>query len=134
MNGIVNWNVLSNIFGNDFEFTDALIDYIRAEPLGGDISIDLVMSKKVINPPAKWKKWDKVYVKIDFSFVKRLKWKVENKQFIIQMFSIEKQQQSFFAEIRDANCNVIEFDFQAARVQNIKPLIYNEKYNRYEAY
>lgn len=39
MHGIVNWFVLSNIFGNDFQFTDALIEYVRSEPLSGNIYI-----------------------------------------------------------------------------------------------
>ena len=88
MHGIVNWFVLSNIFGNDFQFTNALIEYVRSEPLAGDISMEFVIGSKVINPPAKWKQWDKVYVKIDFSFVKKLYYRIENKQFIIQTFTI----------------------------------------------
>ena len=132
MHGIVNWFVLSNIFGNDFQFTNALIEYVRSEPLSGDIYIELVISNKVINPPAKWKQWDKVYVKIDFSFVRKLYYRIENKQFMIQTFAIRTQQQAFCMEIRDNNCNIIEFEFEAARVQNVKPLIYKKEYGRYE--
>lgn len=133
MNGIVNWNVLTNIFGNDFNFTDASIEYIRSEPLGGSVYIDFVVNSKVVNPPTRWKYWDKIYVKIDFAFVKKLYWQMESKEFNIRMFSIQQHQQAFGIEIRDSNFNVIEFNFEAARVQNVKPLIYNEKYDRYEA-
>ena len=35
-------------------------------------------------------------------------------------------------EIKDENGNVLEFDFEAALIQNIKPLTYNEKFGRYE--
>ncbi|MDE6777710.1 MAG: hypothetical protein K2J25_07170, partial [Oscillospiraceae bacterium] len=132
MHGIVNWFVLSNIFGNDFQFTNALIEYVRSEPLSGDISMEFVISNKVINPPAKWKQWDKVYVKIDFSFVRKLYYRIKNKQFMIQTFAIRTQEQAFCMEIRDRNCNIIEFEFEAARIQNVKPLIYNEEYGRYE--
>ncbi|MDE5738046.1 MAG: hypothetical protein K2H93_06765 [Oscillospiraceae bacterium] len=132
MHGIVNWFVLSNIFGNDFQFTNALIEYVRSEPLSGDISMEFVISNKVINPPAKWKQWDKVYVKIDFSFVRKLYYRIKNKQFMIQTFAIRTQEQAFCMEIRDRNCNIIEFEFEAACIQNVKPLIYNEEYGRYE--
>lgn len=132
MHGIVNWFVLSNIFGNDFQFTDALIEYVRSEPLSGNIYIEFVISNKVINPPARWKQWDKVYVKIDFSFVRKLYYRIENKQFMIQTFTIRTQEQAFFIKITDRNCNIIEFAFEAARIQNVKPLIYKEEYGRYE--
>ena len=124
MHGIVNWFVLSNIFGNDFQFTNALIEYVRSEPLSGDISMEFVISNKVINPPAKWKQWDKVYVKIDFSFVRKLYYRIKNKQFMIQTFAIRTQEQAFCMEIRDRNCNIIEFEFEAAHIQNVKSLIY----------
>lgn len=133
MNGIVNWYVLSNIFGDDFQFTGALIDYIRSEPVGGEVYIEFIVGNKAINPPARWKHWDKVYVKIDFSFVKRFQWRIENKHFIIKTISIQRKQQAFCLEIKDENGNVIEFDFEAARIQNVKPLTYNEEFGRYEA-
>ncbi len=132
MNGIVNWCVLTNIFGNDFNFMEASIEYIRSEPLNGSIYIDFVVNSKVINPPKRWKHWDKVYVKIDFAFVKKLYLQIESKKFNIQKFSIQQCQQEFGVEIRDSSFNVIEFNFGAARIQNVKPLIYNEKYKRYE--
>lgn len=134
MDGIVNWFAVSNIFGNDFQFTDAMIEYVRSEPLTGNISIEFITSDKVIHPPSKWKKWDKVYVKIDFSFVRSLCYRIENRQFMIQTFSIRKQQEIFHIEISDGNHNSIEFEFEAALVQNIKPLVYHEKYGRYEVY
>ncbi|MDE7121705.1 MAG: hypothetical protein K2O42_06045 [Oscillospiraceae bacterium] len=132
MDGIVNWFVLSNIFGSDFQFINATIEYVRSEPLSGDIYLEFVVSNKVINPPSKWKQWDKVYVKIDFSFVRKLCYRIENTQFVIQTFSIRTKQQAFCMEITDGNQNIIEFEFEAARVQNVKPLVYNEEYGRYE--
>ena len=132
MNGIINWNVLTNIFGDDFNFTDASIKYIKSEPLDGTVYIDFVVNSKVINPPKRWKHWDKIYVKIYFDCVKRLYWQIESNEFNIRIFSIQQHKQDFCIEIKDSNFNVIEFDFAVSRVQNVKPLIYNEKYDRYE--
>ncbi len=88
MNGIVNWTVLTNIFGDDFNFKDASIEYIKGEPLGRSVYIDFIVNSKVINPPTRWKHWDNICVKIDFAFVKKLYWQIESKEFNIQMFSI----------------------------------------------
>lgn len=57
---------------------------------------------------------------------------MEKPQFVIQNFTIQNQQQSFEAEIRDADDNIITF-FGAARIQNVRPLVYNEQFDRYEA-
>ena len=133
MDGIINKNVLLNIFGNDFSFENALIEHITFEPIAGDLSIDFIISCKVVNPPNKWKKWDKVYVKIDFSFVKNLSWQGESVNFLVQTFIINKTQ-SYEAELKDICGSVLMFNFEGARVQNVKPLIYKEEYGRYEVY
>ena len=99
----------------------------------GDLSIDFIISCKVVNPPNKWKEWDKVYVKIDFSFVKNLSWQGESVNFLVQTFIINKTQ-SYEAELKDICGSVLIFNFEAARVQNVKPLIYKEEYGRYEVY
>lgn len=131
MKGIINWYVLSNIFGDDFQLTGALIDNIIDEPLGGNLHIEFIIDNKVTTPPNRWKHWDKVYLKIDFSFVKNLRRKIVNRRFIVKSISVQENQ-PLYMEIKDENGNVLEFDFEAALIQNIKPLTYNEKFGRYE--
>ncbi len=131
MTGIINWYVLSKIFGDDFQLTGALIDNISDKPLERNLSIELIINAKVINPPDRWNKWDKVYVKIDFSFVDRLRWKIVGKDFIINSISVEGRQ-TFFMSIKDKKCNILEFDFGAARIQSVKPLIFSKQFDRYE--
>ena len=131
MKGIINWFVLSNIFGDDFQLKGALIDNIKVEPLGGNLYIEFIIDNKVITPPKRWKHWDKVYLKIDFFFVKKLRWKIVNRHFIVKSISIQENQPLYIV-IKDENGNILEFDFEAAQIQNIKPLSYNEKLGRYE--
>lgn len=70
MNGIENWFVLTNIFGNDFSFIESKVEYLRNEIFAGRISLDFIINCNVKNPPSKWSKWDNVYVKIDFFWSK----------------------------------------------------------------
>lgn len=131
MKGIINWFVLSKMFGEDFQLIGALIDNINDKPLERNLTIDLIIGNKVIIPPNKWEKWDKVYVKIDFSFVKELSWIITDKNFIIDSISCEGKE-TFCMNIKDKSCNVLKFNFEAAHIQNIKPLIFNRNFGYYE--
>lgn len=134
MRGIENWFVLSEIFGDDFQFMGAEIEQIIDEPLGGTLSIGFIIDDPVLNPPKKWEHWDKVYVRLYFAFIRRLRWQMEGrKPFLVQSMTV-RQEDALCMELRDASGNLLEFEFEAARIQNVKPMVYNEEFGRYEVH
>lgn len=65
-NGIENGFILTNIFGDDFNFVNSEVEYSRSEIMAGRMSLDIIVNQNVKYPPNKWKEWEKVYVKINF--------------------------------------------------------------------
>lgn len=131
-NGITNWNVLTNIFGDDFPFTDAVIDNLKIMPLDRTVSIGFITNCKVLHPPAKRERWDKVCICIDFAFVKELDYQIQKTDFTIRSCSIQKTDDTFQLEIQCGKNDRITFSYEAARIQNVKPLVYLPKFGRYE--
>lgn len=127
-----NWFVLTNIYGDDFEFENSEVEYSRSEIMASRMSLDIIVSKEVKYPPNKWKKWEKVYVKIDFFGVKEIFSKVDRVPFIISKISVTYEQNLYEINIQSKNNDFIKCKFMLSRIQNVKPLVYNEKNKKFE--
>lgn len=132
-NGITNWNILTNIFGDNFQFTDAVIDNLKTIPLDRTVSIGFITDRQVLHPPAKWERWDKVCICIDFAFVKEVHYWIQGTDYTIRSCSIQKTDDVFRIEIQFGKNDSIAFFYEAARIQNVKPMVYLEQFGRYEA-
>lgn len=133
MDGVENWFVLTNIFGKNFSFVQSQIDLVSSDLLSGRMDIDFIVDYPVKYPPAKWENWDKVYIRIYFGFVEELHSRIADraKDFIIRSISVKKTDHAFMLKIESENGDRITSVFGMARVQNVKPLVYQEKYHRY---
>lgn len=56
MNGVENWFVLTDIFGDDFTFENTEVECINCSSFVSDVQFDIVISKEVKNPPKKWRR------------------------------------------------------------------------------
>lgn len=134
MKGIDNWFALEKIFGEDITLSDSMIENSTLDAIGGRMSLDIIVSREVKNPPVKWETWEKVYLKIDFFCVKEAHSYVNNGPFEIGVFEISEKGNRYEYElnIQGKKNDRISCVFAGGRIQNIKPLVYNSKFNRYE--
>lgn len=132
MKGIENWFALEKIFGEDITLTDSMIENSILDAIAGKMSLDIIVGHKVKNPPAKWKKWEKVYLKIDFFCVKEAQTFVNNGPFEMEIFEIREKGNRYELNVQGKKNDRISCIFAAGRIQNIKPLVFNSKTNRYE--
>lgn len=132
MKGIENWFALQKIFGEDITLADSMIENSILDAIAGKMSLDIVVSHEVKNPPIKWKEWEKVYLKIDFFCIKEAQSFVNNGQFEIGVFTISEKENRYELNIQGKKNDRIGCMFAVGRIQNIKPLVCNPKTNRYE--
>ena len=126
MIGIDNWFVLNNIFGDDFSLSNSILDVVNFSAIGGRLSLDIIVNCKVENPPRKWEKWDRVYVKLDFFGVKEALFIVNYMKFEISSFMIEEvEENQYRLDIQSVKKDKINCLFGGASVQNVKPLFNN---------
>lgn len=59
MKGIENWFALEKIFGEDITLSSSMIENSILDAIAGKMSLDIVVSHEVKNPPIKWKEWKK---------------------------------------------------------------------------
>ena len=131
-NGIENGFILTNIFGDDFNSVNSEVEYSRSEIMAGRMSLDIIVNQNVKYPPNKWKEWEKVYVKIDFWGIKEISSKVYRLPFIISKISVVYKQNLYEISIQSKNNDFIKCKFILSRIQNVKPLAYNEKNKKFE--
>ena len=133
MKGIDNWFAIENIFGDNITFSNATIKNAKYDLLSGTITIDIILDCEVKNPPAKWGKWDKVYIKVDFFCVSEAQFTLKKTLFKIVDFTIcEESEYMYRLNMQSEVNDKLNFLFGLGRIQNIKPLVYNSKYDRYE--
>lgn len=133
MNGIENWFVLTDIFGDDFSFVNSQIECINSQPFAGNVWFDIIVGNEVKKPPKKWNKWEKVHLCINFFTANETYFNIINSnKFIIKHCDVTNKEDRYNVTIEGVNGDVVKLDFWSARIQNIKPLVYNTKYNRYE--
>lgn len=130
--GIENWFALEKIFGEDITLSDSVIENSILDAIAGRMSLDIVVSHAVKNPPIKWKEWEKVYLKINFFCIKEAQSFVNNGPFEIGVFAISEKGNRYELNIQGKKNDRIECMFAVGRIQNIKPLVYNPQTNRYE--
>lgn len=124
MNGIDNWFILNNIFGNNFSLIGTWIDNIRSTPLDGRLTIDFITENEVINPSPRWKKWDKIYITLDVFGVCEIHTKITDENFIVTDFSIKQCNERYILDIYGKNNSFIKAEFAAGGlIQNVKPII-----------
>ncbi len=138
MKGFQNWLALEKIFGSDFDFQGQEIKNILVYPLGNEIRIVWVVGCPVLNPPKKWKAYEKVCITIDYFFVKeihtnmRSKIDPEHRRFIVRSFSMnENQDNAFHVTMESELGDTIAFEFEAAYIQWLKPMVFDAQYNDY---
>ncbi len=130
MKGFHNWFALENIFGSSFAFQGQEIENIHVYPLGNEIRIVWIVSCPVLQPPKKWKAFDKVSIAIDYFFVKetytniRSKVDPEHRRFIVRSFSInENQENSFHVTMESELGDTIAFEYESAYIQRFNPIV-----------
>lgn len=133
MKGIENWFAVERIFGENITLYHAVIKNSIYNLLDGSVTMDIFLSCEVKNPPAKWKKWDKVYLKVNFFCVSEAYFVLRKTSFTIADFTINEEGEHRYRLNMQSEANdKLSFLFGLGRIQNIKPLIYNQKYDRYE--
>ena len=132
MKGIENWFALQKIFGEDITLADSMIENSILDAIAGKMSLDIVVSHEVKNPPIKWEEWEKVYLKIDFFCIKEAQLFVNNGPFEIDVFTVSEKENRYELNIQGKQNDRIGCMFAVGRIQNIKPLVCNPKTNRYK--
>lgn len=132
MIGFDNWFVIEDIFGHDFCFSNAEIMNVVANGLRGELVLELQVNDLVKKQPPKWKKCDLVYVKICFFGVKEISMFVNHEHIHIKKFLVEKLEKDFEYELQ-VLCgeNYVNCNYSVARIQNIKPLVWDESLQYY---
>lgn len=132
MIGFDNWFAVENIFGHEFCFSNAEIVNVLAKGLSGELVIELQVHDTVKKPPEKWKKWDLVYIKICFFGVKEISMNVNHEHIFIKEFLVREAETECEYEL-DLQCgeNYIKCNYAIARIQNIKPLVFDSDLQYY---
>ena len=126
MDGICNWFVLTKIFGSNYNLVGSRIYRMIDDPFNRKLSMEFIIGDDVIQPPERWKKWEKVYAKIDFWDVRKLTREIQGTRFIVSDLVVLKETQMVSVKMKDENDNSIEFIFEDARIQTVKPIIMNK--------
>jgi hypothetical protein len=124
---------LEIIFGEDITMTDSIIENSILDAIGGKMSLEIIFNSEVKNPPAKWKTWEKIYLKIDFFCVRETQTFINNGPFEISTLTISEMENEYELNIQGKENDKISCIFAMGRIQNIKPLVRNSKTNMYEA-
>lgn len=132
MLGFDNWFVIQNMYGEDFSFLNAEIYNLKADGLCGTLELEVEAGETVKCPPKRWKKWDKTYITIEFFCVNNINMKIDDEHLVISDFSIDKIDDRYIMKISCGD-NIIICQYMVARIQNITPLVWNEKTECYEA-
>lgn len=123
MNGIYNWFVLNNIFGDNFSLNGSQVCNMKSTALDGRLSVDFVTVQKVINPSPRWKEWNEIYIKLDFFGVNEVHTKITDENFVITDFSIKIDSGRYILNIRSEKGSFIKAEFSTGGlVQNVKPI------------
>lgn len=122
MNGIYNWFVLNNIFGDNFSLNGSQVCNMKSTPFDGRLSIDIVTVQKVINPSPRWKEWNEIYIGFDFFDVNEIHTKITYENFIITDFSIEPYNKRYILNIRSEKNGFIKAVSTGGIVQNVRPM------------
>ena len=132
MIGFDNWYIVENVFGHEFCFSDAEIMNVVANGLRGELILEVQVSDLVKAPPKKWKKWDLVYIKICFFGVKEISMFANHDHIHIKEFLVKKMKKDFQYEL-EVLCgeNYINCNYAIARIQNIKPLVWDDSFHYY---
>lgn len=132
MIGFDNWFTIENIFGPEFCFSNAEIMNVVADGLRGELVLELQVNDRVKKHPEKWKKWDLVYIKICFFGLREISMFVNHEHIRINKFFVEKLDKSFEYGLQ-VLCgeNYINCRYAIARIQNIKPLVWNDSLQYY---
>lgn len=132
MIGFDNWFVVENIFGHKFCFSNAEIMNVVANGLRGELVLELQVSDLVEKHPKKWKRWDLVYVKICFFGVKEISMFVNHEHIRIKKFLVEKLEKDYEYKLNVlCNENYINCNYAIARIQNVKPLVWDDDFEYY---
>lgn len=123
MNGIYNWFVLNNIFGDNFSLNGSQVCNMKSTPFDGRLSIDIVTVQKVINPSPRWKEWNKIYIGLDFFDVNEIHTKITYENFIIADLSIEPYNKRYILNIRSEKNGFIRAVSTGGIVQNVRPML-----------
>ncbi len=132
MIGFDNWFTIENIFGHGFCFSNAEIMNVVADGLRGELVIEMQVSDLVKTPPQKWKRWDMVYIKICFFGMREISMFVNHEHIRIKEFIVKKLGKDFEYEL-ELFCgeNYINCSYTIARIQNIKPLVWDDNLQYY---
>ncbi len=132
MIGFDNWFVVENIFGHGFCFSNAEIMNVVVNGLLGELVLEVQVSDLVKTPPKKWKKWDLVYIKICFFGIKEISMFVNHEHIYIKNFLVKKLEKDFEYKL-EVLCgeNYINCSYVIARIQNIKPLVWDDNFHDY---
>lgn len=132
MIGFDNWFAVEKIFGHEFCFSNAEIMNVIANGLRGELVLEVQVNDFVKTPPKKWKKWDLVYIKICFFGIKEISMFVNHEHICIKEFLVKKTKNDFEYEL-ELQCgeNYIKCNYAIARIQNIKPLVWDNNFQYY---
>lgn len=130
MKGFDNPFVIENVFGNELSFTGEQIYALKTDAFGSCVEIQWYISQKPVSPPDKWGNFDKVLLRIDFWGVREIHtvfrpgFNPEFKAFIVGKYEVsELDGGAYKLMIESVEGHRIEFDYEIARVQNVKPMV-----------
>lgn len=132
MIGFDNWFTVESVFGHEFCFSNAEIMNVIANGLRGELVLEVQVNDFVKSPPKKWRKWDLVYIKICFFGIKEIAMFVNHEHIYIKEFLVKKTKKDFEYEL-EVLCgeNYIKCNYAIARIQNIKPLVWENNFHYY---
>ena len=132
MIGFDNWFVVDKIFGNEFCFSNAEIMNVVADGLRGELVLELQVDDIVKKHPEGWGRWDLVYIKICFFGMKEVSMFVNREHIRIKDFLVEKSERDFEYKLQVlSDENYINCSYSIARIQNVKPLVWDNNLQYY---
>lgn len=122
MIGIDNDFILKKIFGIDNIFGGSKIYNINWNYCSERMELELIVNSKVENPPAKWKEWREVYIRIDFLGIQNIKTDIKSSEEVITSWKIIENNGKFVLYVHHASKELFQIKFEIAHIQNIKPI------------
>ena len=123
LKGIDNAIIIKNIFGEKNIFEKAELLNISYQMIDSRIELSILLHDEPINIPKKWGEFESVYLRIEFYGLNSLTINLKEDRPRIDDVSIFNDNDKYNCRIFMNDEQQIQFIFEIARVQNIKPFV-----------